>query len=301
MITDEMITDFKSRNWSMWDFCMKHDCGAEVFLELSQRYGIGICTKDQTNLVEADAFVAGFVHDELGRDLSKLGHCSLLRSDCKIPFYKSGATVDGDLNDALLRKITQLVHFESPVFSFERLVYVRIFTTPNLFGRAMAQGFPALRRAGASEGLIEKGRKLADLRYTLGNIIALPKEFCKIWWNKFPDRFDLFLDGLLKGLDCVETSPFRQLIQENQNFFAGGKSAFLHRHFLQDFSLNMGKAYASQAFKKEDANVDAEAYLQSAELFIDGALKVITCRAKRIIDCLRDALQDIASSYGLTL
>ena len=102
MITDEMITDFKSRNWTMWDFCTKHDCGAEVFLELSQRYCIG--AKGQVNFVDADAFVAGFVHDELGGALSNLGHCSLLQSDCKMSFYKIGARVDGDLNDTLLRK-----------------------------------------------------------------------------------------------------------------------------------------------------------------------------------------------------
>ena len=215
-------------------------------------------------------------------------------------FYKSGATEDGDLNDALLRKIAQLVYLESPVLPRDRFVYVRIFTTPKLFGNAMSKGFSALRKAGASEGLIEKGRKLADLRYTLGNIIALPQEFCRIWWNRFPDRFDLFLEELLKGLDCVEPSSFRQLIQANQDLFAGGKSAFLHRHFLQDFSLNMGEAYALQTFAKEDANGDAGDYLQSAELFIDGALKVIACRAKGIIDCLRNALKDIASSYGLT-
>ena len=299
MITEEMITDFKSHNWLMWDFCMKHDCGAEVYLELSQRYGIG--AKDQTSMVDADAFVAGFVHDELGGDLSKLEHCSLLRSDCKTPFYKSGATAIGDLNDVLLSKIAQLVCLERSAFSLDRLVYVRIFTTPKLFGKAMPKGFPALRKAGASEGLIEKGCKLADLRYTLGNVVALPQEFCRTWWNKFPDRFDLFLEGLLKGLDDVENSTFRQLIQENQNLFAGGKSAFLHRHFLQDFSLNMGEAYAMQPFAKEDVNGDAEAYLQSAEQFLDGAIKVITCRAKGIVDCLRMALKDVAPSYGLTL
>ena len=195
MISEEMITDFKSHNWSMWDFCMKHNCDAEVYAELSQRYGSG--AQD----VDADAFVAGFIHDELGGDLSKLGHCSLSQGDCETPFYKAGASAVGDLNDVLLRKIAQLVCLGSSAFPLDRLVYVRIFTTPKLFGKAMPNGFTALRKAGASEDLIEKGRELADLRYTLGNVVALPQEFCRTWWNRFPDRFDLFLEGLLKGLD----------------------------------------------------------------------------------------------------
>lgn len=299
MITENMVADFKSRTWTMMDFCMKYDCGAEDFLALCQRFGTE--RNVQSEMVDADSFVAGFIHDELGGVLSKLGSCSLKQSDCQTLFYRNGAEAGGDLNDALLRNVAKLVCLGSSSFPLDRLVYVRIFTTPKLFGNAGPKGFSALRRAGASEYLIEKGRKLTGLRYTLGNIIALPQAFCRTWWYRFPDRFDLFLNELIKGLDDVENSPFRQLIQENHDFFVDGKSAFLRRHFLQDFSLNMGEAYAMPPFSKADANGNAEAYLRSAELFIDAAIKVISSRAEKIVECLRSALEGLAPSFGLTV
>ena len=295
MITEEMISDLKSHSCTMMEFCTKYDCKAEVFAELCQY----LTTQDTslTDEVEADVFLAGFIHDELGGELSRLASCDLSPENFKTQFYQNGS---------VWKRVFQLVWPKEFSFMFGRLEYAQIFSTQELFGRAMPKGFTALRRAGASEELVEKGRKLARLRNTIGNIMALPPtsvdgcSFRSIWRNDYPARFDKFFDELMKSLDS-ESATYHKLIQLYPIFFAGGKSDFLKRHFLQNFSRDMGEAYMMRTFTKEDANADADAYLESAEVFIDAAIKVIESRAERIVACLRVALKEKASTFGLTL
>ena len=56
MITEEMISDLKSRSCTMMEFCTKYDCKAEVFVELCQYLN----TRD-TSLSDEVECCCGFV------------------------------------------------------------------------------------------------------------------------------------------------------------------------------------------------------------------------------------------------
>ena len=294
-MNQELIDAFLSRNvWTMIDFCTQYDCDAEVFLELSNRFQ-GV---DRAEFVDSRAFLNGFIHDELANDINNFENVSLTIQQCRVPFYRCGASGSLDLNSTVLRHIGHFL-WSSDVYenNFRNLVFTRIFSFSDMLGKAMGNGFASLRNAGASQELIERGKELVSLRDTVGNIIALPRGrvgdmyFIKYLTDHCSNRFDLLLDKMLYALGDGD-SEYRNLINANQWYFNGGVEGFLANHVLDSFRTDMGDAFGMEIFHRDESQTDAHSYLLKAEKYIDAAIKTIRSRSQQIVSLLGKSLKD---------
>ncbi len=284
-VTDEMIEAFASREWTMQDFCMTYDCSPQVFWQLDNR-----SPTDASDLISPNMFISGFIHDEMHGDILGFRSKSMEIADCKEGFYKRGANMGGFLNDVAIRNIYRLL-WESGTCTekLHELYFVKMFSTAKLFGRNMGEGFTALRYANAPQELIEKGKSLAAVQYTIGNVMPLPRVLFEYWRDSHLERFDLFFKEMMSVIsgNDMGNSQLTRICGEIAWFFKGGERGFLDRQFLTEFETDMGLAYGMHEFNKNDCRTDPQAYLTDANQYIDAALNVITRRTEQLIERIR--------------
>ena len=287
-----LINSFLSQNWTMLDFCMHHDCTAEVYMDLCRQFPNRKVVHANV-IVEPAEFLKGFIHDELDGQIQNFQQASLDVNSCRNKFYCEGGNRQvGVFNEVLLRRIG---HFIWDSDDYERnsgnMIFTHIFSTASMFGNAMPAGFSALRRAGAGPELITKGKELSRLRYTIGNIVMLPsgcvggRHLYGYLNSRYEGRFDLLLNELLH-IDACDNQILLSLVDINRWYFEGGSRKFLSRHQMDELENDMGNAFAMDIFNRDESRTNRQAYLKKAEVFIDAAIKAIKARSCRFIEKL---------------
>lgn len=277
---------------------------------------------------DAKALVRAFIQEKLDGDLQKFKEFDIktLKDDpvfgCTDPRY-----FDGD-NTYIMRAVYVLLW--SGVFprmtdwrEIDTGKYYRgdtIHTFYTIFGRSdpaqPGHFFGIDRFAPVDEALYERIRRFHNKVRTLGNFVVLPNCAVKTdagfltlntyrgtnHWHDYFDRFLLALEPCLSCGDRSDETLYKLVHERNKYAFAdykgpGGFTRLVKALLLDDYLDADGRAvnfYADAGgrvrFHWDRPQVSRETYLQGVVNYLDHAEKIISQRADRMIEMLKESL-----------